>query len=109
MKEKKTYLTQEGLDELKKELDDLINVQRPRNIIAIKEASPSLEKALKLMNAIKFQKLDFSLICGNDTLTIPFLSIGGIGTISVFANLMPNIMHEICLGERDLFFKYYAF
>ncbi|MBR4262876.1 MAG: transcription elongation factor GreA [Bacilli bacterium] len=38
MKEKKTYLTQEGLDELKKELDDLINVQRPRNIIAIKEA-----------------------------------------------------------------------
>ena len=38
MKEKKTYLTQEGLDELKAELDDLINVQRPKNIIAIKEA-----------------------------------------------------------------------
>ena len=32
------YLTQEGLDELKKELDDLINVQRPENIQAIKEA-----------------------------------------------------------------------
>ena len=38
MKEKKTYLTQEGLEELKRELDDLINVQRPKNIIAIKEA-----------------------------------------------------------------------
>ncbi len=38
MKDKKIYLTQEGLDELKTELDDLINVQRPRNIIAIKEA-----------------------------------------------------------------------
>ena len=38
MKDKKIYLTQEGLDELKAELDDLINVQRPRNIIAIKEA-----------------------------------------------------------------------
>ena len=32
------YLTQEGLDELKAELDDLINVKRPENIQAIKEA-----------------------------------------------------------------------
>ena len=38
-KDKNTvYLTQEGLDELKKELDNLINVKRPENIIAIKEA-----------------------------------------------------------------------
>lgn len=32
------YLTQEGLDDLKKELDHLINVRRPENIQAIKEA-----------------------------------------------------------------------
>ena len=32
------YLTQQGLDELKKELDELINVKRPANIQAIKEA-----------------------------------------------------------------------
>ena len=32
------YLTQEGLDELKKELDELINIRRPENIQAIKEA-----------------------------------------------------------------------
>ena len=32
------YLTQEGLDELKKELDELINIKRPENIQAIKEA-----------------------------------------------------------------------
>ena len=32
------YLTQEGLDELKAELDNLINVRRPENIQAIKEA-----------------------------------------------------------------------
>lgn len=39
MSEKKPiYLTQVGLDELKAELDDLINVKRPANIIAIKEA-----------------------------------------------------------------------
>ncbi len=39
MKDKNTvYLTQEGLDDLKKELDELINVKRPENIQAIKEA-----------------------------------------------------------------------
>ena len=32
------YLTQQGLDDLKKELDDLINVRRPENVQAIKEA-----------------------------------------------------------------------
>lgn len=32
------YLTQEGLNDLKKELDNLINVRRPENIQAIKEA-----------------------------------------------------------------------
>ena len=35
---KTVYLTQEGLDELKSELDNLINVRRPENIQSIKEA-----------------------------------------------------------------------
>ena len=35
---KTVYLTQEGLDELKSELDNLINVKRPENIQSIKEA-----------------------------------------------------------------------
>ena len=38
MKEKKIYLTQQGFEELKSELDNLINVKRPANIQAIKEA-----------------------------------------------------------------------
>ena len=35
---KKIFLTEEGYNELKEELDDLINVKRPENINAIKEA-----------------------------------------------------------------------
>ena len=38
MKEKKTLLTIEGLAELRNELDELINVKRPANLKAIKEA-----------------------------------------------------------------------
>lgn len=37
-KEKELYLTQEGLEELKKELDELISVKRPEVIVALKEA-----------------------------------------------------------------------
>jgi len=36
--DKKIYVTREGLEELKKELDYLINVRRPENITSIKEA-----------------------------------------------------------------------
>ena len=38
MKEKKTLLTKEGLAEIRSELDELINVKRPANLKAIKEA-----------------------------------------------------------------------
>ena len=38
MTDKKIYVTREGLEELKKELDYLINVRRPENITSIKEA-----------------------------------------------------------------------
>ena len=37
-KKKEVYLTEEGLNALKKELDELINVKRPANIESIKEA-----------------------------------------------------------------------
>lgn len=38
MKQKKTLLTNEGLDKIKQELDELINIKRPENLKAIKEA-----------------------------------------------------------------------
>ena len=38
MSDKKIYLTEEGYEELKNELNELINVKRPENIQAIKEA-----------------------------------------------------------------------
>lgn len=38
MNNKKVYVTEEGLKELKEELNHLVNVKRPENIIAIKEA-----------------------------------------------------------------------
>ena len=38
---------------------------------------------------------DFALYSGNDDITLPLMSIGGSGVISVFANVMPGMCHQI--------------
>ncbi len=60
------------------------------NIIGIKEASGSLEQAIQIR---KEAQDDFLLISGEDLLTVPMISIGCVGVISVLANGFP---HEFC-------------
>ena len=57
-----------------------------KNIIGVKEASGSLDQ----MSAIKSLIPGFELISGDDALTLPLLSIGGCGVISVIANILPQ-------------------
>jgi 4-hydroxy-tetrahydrodipicolinate synthase len=58
-----------------------------RNIVGVKEASGSLDQ----MSRIKaLCPKDFRLISGDDSLTLPVLSIGGVGVISVAANIVPR-------------------
>jgi len=58
-----------------------------KNIIGVKEASGSLEQ----MSRIKLLcPPDFLLISGDDSLTLPILAIGGVGVISVVANIVPR-------------------
>jgi 4-hydroxy-tetrahydrodipicolinate synthase len=56
-----------------------------KNIVGVKEASGSLEQ----MSAIKYLTPDIELISGDDALTLPLLSIGGVGVISVLSNIIP--------------------
>jgi len=57
-----------------------------KNIVAVKEASGSLDQ----MSRIKaLCPPNFQLISGDDSLTLPVLSIGGVGIISVLANIVP--------------------
>ncbi len=60
------------------------------NIIAIKEASGDIKQIMKI---IKDKPSDFQLFAGDDALTIPTISVGGAGVISVAANAYPN---EVC-------------
>ena len=63
-----------------------------KNIIGVKEASGDLDQ----MSRIKaLCPPNFQLISGDDSLTLPVLSIGGIGVISVVANIAPSCVSNM--------------
>ncbi len=64
------------------------------NIIAIKEASSNLDHIVNLAECIN-GKMD--LYSGNDNEIIPILSLGGIGVISVIANIVPLETHDVVM------------
>jgi 4-hydroxy-tetrahydrodipicolinate synthase len=55
-----------------------------KNIVAIKEATGSLDMATEIMSLC-----DITLLSGDDSLTLPLMSIGGKGIISVASNAIP--------------------
>ena len=63
------------------------------NIVATKEANGDLASVAKT-RYLCGDDLDF--YSGNDDQTVPIMSLGGIGVISVMSNFLPNVMHEIC-------------
>lgn len=66
---------------------------RVENIAAVKEASGNISQIAKV-KALCGDNID--LYSGNDDQTIPILSLGGIGVISVLANIIPKDMHDMC-------------
>ncbi|MDP2939116.1 MAG: 4-hydroxy-tetrahydrodipicolinate synthase [Candidatus Omnitrophota bacterium] len=58
-----------------------------KNIVGVKEASGSLDQMSRIHSLCGE---NFLLISGDDSLTLPLLSIGGIGVISVIANIIPK-------------------
>lgn len=61
-------------------------LSRLKNIVGIKEASGSMDQ---VSNIISLCGAGFSVLSGDDSLTLPILSLGGVGVISVLANLLP--------------------
>jgi len=56
------------------------------NIRAIKEAGGSVERVNQLRSALPE---DFEILSGDDSLTLPFMSVGAVGVISVATNVIP--------------------
>lgn len=71
--------------------------KHPR-IIGIKEASGDMSYTMEVAQLIDES---FALYSGNDDLILPILSIGGIGVISVWANIQPKVVHELVQDYLD--------
>lgn len=63
------------------------------NIAAVKEASGDVSLSAAILAELSDS---LSVYSGNDDLTLPILSLGGAGVISVLSNIMPREMHELC-------------
>ena len=68
------------------------------NIVAIKEAGGTVERVSQLRQAVPET---FELISGDDSLTLPFISVGAVGVISVASNVAPAQVSELVRAARD--------
>src|SRR5881392_2520753 len=61
-----------------------------RNIVSIKEASGSVERVSDLRRRLPES---FTILSGDDSLTLPFMAVGAAGVVSVASNLFPS---QVC-------------
>jgi 4-hydroxy-tetrahydrodipicolinate synthase len=58
-----------------------------QNIVSIKEAGGSAERVSALK---KILPSEFTILCGDDGLTLPFMAVGAVGVVSVASNVIPR-------------------
>jgi len=95
------------------ETDTLARLVRDcKNVVGVKEASGSLDQMTQVILACG---PDFSVLSGDDNLTLPVMAVGGSGVVSVIANILPretaDMTHAALEGDwkraRDLHYKLY--
>ncbi|MHC1585200.1 MAG: 4-hydroxy-tetrahydrodipicolinate synthase [Candidatus Syntropharchaeia archaeon] len=71
------------------------------NIVGVKEASGNLNQVSKIIELTK--DMNFEVTSGDDSLTLPIMALGGVGVISVSANIVPKKMKELVDAvEKDI-------
>lgn len=63
------------------------------NVVAVKEAAGSLDQVSEILT---LTKPGFTVLSGDDSLTLPMMSIGARGVISVVANIAPRETQALC-------------
>ena len=69
-----------------------------RNIVSIKEASGSVERVSDLRARLPEA---FTILSGDDSLTLPFLAVGAVGVVSVASNLFPAEVSALVQAFRS--------
>lgn len=93
--------------------DTLNRIVQLPGIYGIKEAAAPFEQLIDLIHNLRQQRENATILAGSDWMTLPLMSIGGDGVISVASNLLPLQMKEVVQalenGElqrgQDLFYQ----
>ena len=72
-------------------LDVVVRLAKHPNVVAIKEAAGSVDRVSAIKNALP----DFTVLSGDDSLTVPMISVGAEGVISVASNVIPREMGDM--------------
>lgn len=78
-------------------LDTLEKLAKIDNIVALKEASGDIA----YLSHVAARVPELAIYSGNDDMIIPAMSVGGVGVISVVANVLPKYTHELCQNYLD--------
>lgn len=65
------------------------------SIIGLKASNGNLDQITEIVYRSYQLDRPFSVFSGDDSLTLPILAVGGVGVISVAANVMPSVMNEL--------------
>ena len=80
------------------ETETMARLAQIPNIVGVKEASGNLDQMTSVILACG---PDFSVVSGDDSLTLPLMAVGGRGVISVLANLLPREVAELTHAALD--------
>ena len=65
------------------------------NVVGVKEASGNINQMMEVIEKIKLANPEFSVMSGDDGLTLPLMAAGGDGIISVVTNLAPALVIQM--------------
>ncbi|WP_205520095.1 4-hydroxy-tetrahydrodipicolinate synthase [Virgibacillus doumboii] len=81
-----------GRSVVKMDADTIIRLSKMENIVSVKEATGDLDQVSEI---IEKTSDDFSLYSGDDGMTLPLLSVGANGVVSVASHIVGNAMQDM--------------
>ena len=78
------------------EPETIVRIAECQNMVMVKEATGSLDQASQIL-----AMTDLTVLSGDDSLTLPLMSVGAEGVVSVVGNIIPHDVIELVNAFRD--------
>jgi 4-hydroxy-tetrahydrodipicolinate synthase len=78
------------------EPDTIVRLAEIQNITMVKEATGSMDQASQILNST-----DLTVLSGDDSMTLPLMSVGGEGVVSVAGNIVPQDLLGLVKSFND--------